>query len=78
MTLIHYINELTFNGTFDKLYSAGIIPYHYVMYRDIHNMRDALLKQGYKKTESVYELTNRFGLSYATIYNALKEMKKEV
>ena len=78
MTLIQYINELTFNGTLDKLYMAGIVPYHYIMYRDIYNMRDALLRQGYKKTESVYTLSVQFGLDYSTIYRALKEMNKEI
>jgi hypothetical protein len=76
MMLIEYLNKLTFDGTIDTLYKHGIIPYHYVIYRDIYNHRELLLKQGYKRTESVYMISVMFGLSYRTVYLAIKEMQK--
>jgi hypothetical protein len=74
MRLIDFLNRLTIEGTLDSLYQQGVIGYHWLMYRDIYNLRDLLLKQGHGKTESIYILSIKFRLDYSNVYRALKKM----
>jgi hypothetical protein len=76
MRLIEFLNKLTIEGTLDSLYSQGVIGYHWLMYRDIYNLRDLLLKQGHGKTESIYILSIKFRIENRQIYNALKKMEQ--
>lgn len=74
MKIIDFLNKLTIEGTLDKLYSHGIISYHWLMYRDIYNLRNLLLQQGHKKTETIYILSVKFRIDYTQVYRAIKKM----
>lgn len=78
MRLIDFLNEHTSNGNIDKLYQVGMIGVHWLSYRDVYNMRKVLLLQGVKKTDTVYQLSNRFGYSVSMIYHILKKMEEEM
>ena len=78
MRLIDFLNRLTIEGTLDSLYQQGVIGYHWLMYRDIYNLRDLLLKQGHGKTESIYILSIKFRIENRQIYNALKKMDSQL
>ena len=78
MTMIEYLNQLTFNGTIDNLYSQGVIGYHWLMYRDIYNLRDALIRQGHKRNDSVHTVANKFRIDRSSVYRAIKKMETKI
>lgn len=78
MTLIEYLNELTIKGTIDNLYNSGVIPYHILRNRDIWNMRDLLIRQGIKRTETIYILSEKFRIQDRQVYYALKQMETQI
>jgi hypothetical protein len=78
MRTIDFLNKITFDGTIDYLFKAGVIKYNWLMYRDIYNMRDMLLKQGYSKKDSVYVCVVKFRIDYSNVYRALKKMEENI
>lgn len=78
MTLIQYLNKLTVDGTIDNLYNHGVISYQLLRNRDIYNMRNLLILQGIKKTETIYILSVKFRIDYRTVYRALEQMNVEI
>lgn len=76
MKLVDYLNRLTLDGTINSLYFHGVISYQWLRNRDIYNMRNILILQGVKRTDTIYILSEKFRIQERQVYYALKKMEE--
>ena len=69
------IRRLSKSGDIVALYRAGMLPDYIGRYRDIYYELNALCATGIERMVAIQQVSEKFGCSQATVYNAVNWME---